>query len=98
MPAVHSKDLNSDRRDSRQQTDTNGQHQKTEQKKRHLGHKASEGKGSGRDIPVALDTRVGHGAIVRAVQISVQAQITTKKPYQMPVWPLYQGLLNGVGF
>jgi len=73
----------SDWRNGCQQADADGQYQKAEQEKCHLGHKASEGKGSGRDIPVALDKRVGHDAIVRAVQISVQAQITLKKPYQM---------------
>lgn len=33
-------------RDGRQQADADGQHQKAEQEKCHLGHKASEGKGT----------------------------------------------------
>ena len=37
----------------------------------------------GRNIPVALDKGVGSAPIVHLDDISIQAQITKKKPYQM---------------
>jgi hypothetical protein len=70
----------SDRRDGRQQTDADGQHQKAEQENCHLGHKASEGKG------------VGNGRIVRRSQISIQTQMAKKKPYQMELQRLTAGV------
>ena len=89
--------LTSDGRDGRQQADTDGQHQKAKQENCHLAHKASEGKGGGKNIPAALDKGVGSGPIVRLVEISIQAQIAKKKPYQMCAQGFGLGGWRGLG-